>query len=353
MKKKSNSKIILDHADVMRSNGNVKNLIGHVRIRHGIKVITADRARYDSQTGIIELNGKVELFEPDQRMIANKITYFENTGNYEAVGNTDFTRPDSIRIRCNIAKYYEIDDMLDMNINVIIDNLSDGATITGNRGKWYNQRETAVITGKPVYTLPFSNNDDEDTLVINSREITLYNARNSALFSGDVTLQLGELIAVSDSLMHQPDSSLTILSGAPVIWRETDKLSGEIVYLYFEDKELNRIVVQGEGVILSEAHLDQDIYNRLSGDNLDISIINDSTRFVQANGDARGEYHIWDEKDVYQGENVSTANTIDILLQGNKARSIDLLGSTSGTFYPPKFVPVDNRKIEFERNKLK
>jgi len=347
------SKIILDNADIMRSVGDVRNLIGNVRIRHRDKVITADRARYNSKSGIIEMNRNVELYEPEQMMTANKVTYYEKTGNYEAIGNTDFTRLDSIRIRCNVAKFHDDEDMLDLVTNVIINNLSDGATITGNRGEWFNLNNSAVITGNPVYMLPYSNNDDEDTLIINSNQITFYQSSNLALFTGEVTLQLGELLAESDSLMHMPDSSITILSGSPIIWRDTDKLSGGKILLYFVEKELNRIEVIGDGSILSEAHPEKGIFNILTGETLNISIINDSTRFVQAAGDAVGDYHIWDENDVYQGENVSTANSIDILMEGNKASSISLLGHTSGTFYPPKFVPEADHSISSDKGSLK
>lgn len=333
-------KVILDHADTLRSRGAVRHLIGNVRVRYGGKTIFADEANYNSKTGLLDLLGSVALREPDQVLTAHRVSFYENTGDYESTGDVDFTRLDSIRIRCNMARFIETEGTLDLYDNVIINNLSDGAVITGSTGRWEENTAKAVVEGNSVYRLPDPDADPPDTLVIKSRRISFDQSENSALFTGNVDLVMGELLAVSDSLYHQPDTRQTVLSGAPVIWRGSDQLSGRKVFLYFKEKELESIKVRGDAIVLSEAHPGSSWRNRLSGRELIVTIINDSTRHVHVEGDAEGEYYVWDENDVYQGVNLSAADVIELLIESNKATEIKLMGKTTGAFHPPGMEPL-------------
>jgi len=366
--RKSSNRIVLDHADTLRSHGDVRHLIGNVRVHRGDKIMTADQALYDAVNGFIDLTGNVTLSEPGQSIKAQRINYFETTGNYEGQGEVDFTKADSIRIRCRKVRFIEETSTLNLYDNVIINNLSDGATITGELGRWLKNEEVAIIEGEPVYRLPQkskrktgrdvsidrktggdvyttdstggdASSTERDTLVIKSILITFHKIANTALFTGDVDLEIGDLLAVSDTLFHQPDSERTELSGAPMIWRGEDQMSGKHIDLYSEDNELKRIIVTGEAVILSEAHEDDERRNRLAGILLNINIINDNTQHVRVEGDAKGEYHIWDEKDEYKGVNLSAADAIEIIIENDQVQEIKLEGKTSGAFYPPGMEP--------------
>ncbi len=337
-------RIILENADTIRTEGPVRYLIGNVRIHHKQKTITSDRAMYDSETGLLNLSGNVELWESEQQLNAKRVSYYEQSGDYEAAGGVDYTKKDSIRIRCRWAQYFEREDVLHLYDDVIINILQDNSTIAGSGGEWINTEEIAVIEGNPVYRLPDKNENSSDTLVINSRQISYYRKENSALFTGDVELQRDRLLAVSDSLYHYPDSGYTQLTGAPMIWRDEDKMSGDKIDLFSENDELTEIEVTDNAVILSDAHELDDRVNRLAGRLLKISVINDSSRVVKVEGDAEGEYHIYDEDDVYQGVNLSAADVIKIHIENNEVVKIDLDGGTSGAFYPPDMAPPSGLK---------
>jgi len=332
-------RIILDHADTMRTRGDFRTLIGNVKIRRGDKTILADHALWDGKTGLINLSGKVKLIEPGQTLTARRISYYEDTGNYECDGNVDFNKEDSLRIRCVYARFSDYDQVLTLFDSVRIDNYSDGAIITGNRGKWFKETETAIVEIDPVYMLPGTKEDELDTLIIKSKIITFEKMTNSALFTGDVELEIAEMLAVSDTLFHEPDSERTELTGAPVIWRDQDQLSGKKVNLISKDSEIKRIIINGDAVILSEAHEFDDRRNRLAGAEMIIKVIDDSSRHVHVEGDAEGEYHVWDEKDIYKGVNLSAADVIELIIESNKVTEIILEGSTSGAFYPPGMAP--------------
>lgn len=332
-------RIILDHADTMRTRGDFRTLIGNVKIRRGVKVIFADHALWDGQTGLVNLSGNVKLIEPGQTMTARRISYYEDSGNYESDGNVDFLREDSIRIRCDYARFSDFDQILTLIDSVRIDNYADGAIITGQRGKWFKKTETAIIEHDPVYLLPGKNKNKLDTLIIKSKQITFKKTTNNALFTGDVELEIGEMLAVSDTLFHEPDSERTELTGAPIIWRNKDKLSGKKINLFSKDSELEHIIIKGEAVILSEAHELDERNNRLAGAEMIIKVVNDSSRHVHVEGDAEGEYHVWDERDVYNGVNLSAADVIELIIESNKVSEIKLEGRTSGAFYPPGMAP--------------
>ncbi|MBC8466027.1 hypothetical protein H8D57_03280, partial [bacterium] len=214
-----NEKIILDHADTLRTKGFVRHMLGNVQLHKENQTLNADRVLYDVNYGMVNLSGHVVITEPDQVLTSRRITYYEQSGDYESAGNVEFLKADSVKINCNFANFSSMDSLLRLFGDVRIENLRNGAIIKGDNGIWNDQEKKAFITGNPAYLLPDDDSTSTDTLVIKSLTIEYFHRDNSALFIGDVDLQKGDLLAISDSLFHQPDSGQTSLTGAPVIWQ--------------------------------------------------------------------------------------------------------------------------------------
>ncbi len=347
-------RIELEHADTLRSRGNVRELIGHVQIRRGLTFITSKRALYDAKAGRVVLTGNVLLDEPGRKVRAERMTYNELTGDFEASKDVDMLHADSLRIRCDKAHYVELIGTVDLFDDIIIDNLSDGARITGRHGLWNQIEDSGIIDQEPVYRLPDETGDPPDTLVITSRRLSFNRSSRVAVFTGDVDLMQAEIHAMADSLRHLPDSSLTILSGDPVIWRGDDELTGRRIELYYEGRTLSRIFVQDDAVALSKPEENDSLRNYLNGITLSMTTVNDSTRIIIVKGDAKGEYHVWDSDTVYQGVNLSAADVIELTLISDKVTSIVLSGRANGAFYPPDDVPegIGHREsLATERNR--
>lgn len=346
-------RIILHHADTLRSKNDVRMLIGNVNIQHGDTEISAEKGYYDLKEGVIDLIGNVKLKEPDRRISANRISFYESTGNFEAEGEVDFLRSDSIRIRCALVRYEKEVETIELFDDLVIDILSDGSTVLGKYGFWKREQDFAVIEGDVVYSLPDSTTHPPDTLVIKSQKLELDRLKNAALFSTDVDLTKSQLLAVADTLFYQPDSNLTILQGAPVIWRYDDQLSGNRIELHFSNRELNLIEVNGNSVALSKSTPESDMNNRLAGRDMTITLVNDSTRIVMVNGDAEGEYHVWNEDGTYQGVNLSAADSIKLIIVNNITTDIHLEGSVTGAFYPPEDAPpgLTNSRTQTDHRK--
>jgi len=334
-------RIVLEHADTLRSRGEVRELIGHVRVRRGITQIEADRAFHDTRSGQVKLTGAVKLREPSRRVFARQMDFNELSGNFEASQDVDMYHGDSLRIRCDRARYNEAGETVDLFGRVIIDNLSDKARITGGHGLWNQRNDSGVIDKSPVYRLPDTEGNPPDTLVIVSRNLHFNRAERTALFVGDVVMTRQDMRAEADSLLHLPDSSRTILLGDPIIWREDDELSGRRIELHFKDHDLSKVFVESDAAAVSGAQPGDPRNNYLVGKTLTLTTVDDSSRLIVAKGDAKGEYHAWDEADVYQGVNMSAADRIELLVVNNKATSIVLSGRSNGTFYPPGQAPED------------
>jgi len=332
-------RIELLHADTLRSREHTRQLIGHVKVRRGATLITADHALYDTRSGQVTLMGNVKLKEPDRDVKARRMVYNEFSGNFDASQDVDMYYGDSLRIRSRTASYDEAAGTVDLYGDVIIDNLSDNARITGKHGRWNQLDDNGVIDQQPVYRLPDEKGDPPDTLVIVSRYLFFDRAAGTALFTGAVEMTQGDMRAEADSLNHIPDSSLTILSGNPIIWREDDELTGRRIRLHYEDRILKKVIVEGEASVLSGTKPDDPRRNYLVGKKLTMTTIDDSTRIIFVEGDAQGEYHVWDESDVYQGVNLSAADTIELTVVSEKATSIVLEGRSNGAFYPPEQIP--------------
>lgn len=337
----TDERITLEYADTLRSRGNVRELIGNVKVNRGDRRITADRALYDTDAGVIRLTGKVKLTEPSRRVRADRMRYDENSGNFEAQGAVDVAVGDSLRIRCYTAYYTDKTSILELENNLIIDMFSDSSQITGGWGLFNLKDSSGVIEGSPVYRLLIKDDVKRDTLIIKSRKLEFSRRDNSALFTDDVELSRRDLLALADTLYHQPDSNRTQMRGAPLLWRGEDELSGKQIDILYKGQAVRNLTITGDAIALSPARAGDYRKNRLRGRKLVFDVIDDSSHAVHCEGDAVGRYFVWDEKDVYQGVNLAAADVIDIAITGKKTTLIDIVGKANGAFYPPGFEPPD------------
>jgi lipopolysaccharide export system protein LptA len=337
----SRQQIILEHADTLRSRNDSRYLIGNVQVRRGLTQINSDRARHDPKNGQITLTGNVVLIEPGRVMNADYVNFNEFNGSFEARENVDLIEADSVRIRCNVALYDDANQIIDLYGNVIIDNYSDGARITGKHCRWYEASNSGIIDQDPVYRLPDDKGTQPDTLVIKSKILQFNRVTNSALFTGNVDLVQNQLHALSDTLNHMPDSNMTVLMGNPVIHHDKDELSGKKVELFYEGQKLIRMYVDGDALVISIPEEDSTLFNYMIGKEMTMTVINDSTRLIQMEGNAQGVVHVWDGEGLYHGVNQSAADKIELTMISDKTESIILKGRSNGIFYPPKDIPDD------------
>jgi lipopolysaccharide export system protein LptA len=328
-------RIVLEHADTLRSIGGRRELIGSVRIRRGETVIRAVKAVHYLEQGLVTLSGAVDLIEPGRRIKADQMTYDERSGDFEALGNVETWQGDSVRTRCNLAHYNKADGRVDLYEQVVIDNIADGAQITGRHGWWLEEEETATVEGDPIYRLPDKEANPPDTLQIEGRRLAYERRTGTAQFIGKVRFYEGELRGEADTLAHTPDSSITVLTGNPKLWRDDDNLSGVKIEIFYNGRQAEKLVVSGDAVALSPAREGDERRNRMSGEKISIITETDTTRRVDVVGTAKGLYYVWDEKDVYQGVNLAAADEIELGIVRGKVTGIALAGKTNGAFYPP------------------
>lgn len=344
--------IILEYADTMKSNAGIREVIGHVRFKHGNKTILAEHGLYNPLTGRVTLTKSVKLIEPGRVTKTDRAILNERTGNFEALGNVDILAGDSLRIRCNRAYYFEQDSLIQLYENVVINSMRDGVQVTGSKGEWQQGSDVLLVRGSTVYMYPDASADPPDTLFIRSNQISFGRVDRSAMFTGAVRLLKSGLRSKSDTLFHQPDSNFSFLSGSPTIWQDEDELSGDFIELYYTGNKLQKIIVLKNAQVLSPSQPEDPRRHRLSGDSLSISTVNDSLKVIHVNGNAQGYYHLWNEDKSYQGVNLSAADIIEITVVKDETKDILLLGDVSGTFYPPDMAPDMDKIRIFKANKL-
>jgi len=342
-------RVILEYADTLRSRGEERELIGSVRVRRGETRIQANRALHSPEQGLLRLTGSVRLDEPTRRVRSQTMRYDEASGDFVASGAVDVHLGDSLRIRCATAHYREVTRLLELDGDVIIDIYSDSSRITGGWGRFNLGDSSGTIEGSPVYRLPELGTADPETLVIESQRLQFSRRDRSALFTGEVRLNRQDLLAVADTLYHEPDSNRTQLGGAPLVWRGEDELSGNAIALAYRGRQVSKMEVTGNAVALSLAREGDDRRNRLSGRSLVMEMIDDSTRFPQVAGNAVGRYFVWDENESYQGLNLATGDTISILVVAERSRRIEIVGRANGSFYPAGMEPMEALETPLKR----
>lgn len=337
-------KVTLHHADTLHTTTRGRELIGHVKVSRGLTVINSERALQSALTGEITLTGGVHLADPDHIVDADVVTYSERTGDFVATGSVELQIADSLLVNCDRAHYTDKSQTAELFDEVRIEVTRDHSVVTGGYGKFIATDSSGVIEDSVMYRLPDlvdSLHLNPDTLVVTSNQLSFSRRDHSALFTGEVHLSRGDVLAVADSLYHWPDSSKTRLEGSPIIWRGSDELSGRQIQMLYNGRTLRSIVVEGDAMALSRVSTSDDRRNRLEGSTLTVTTPNDSTREVVSEGKAVGWYFVLDASKVYQGVNVIAADRIQLLIVNDKTNAINSEGKTSGAFYPPGAEPPE------------
>jgi len=155
----------------------------------------------------------------------------------------------------------------------------------------------------------------------------------------------GEMSAVSDSLYYSEKDSIFKLYINPIMWMDSTQITGDSIYLYTKNKEIEKVDVFGNGFIVNLQ--DENIYNQIKGKFIQAFISNKKITRVEVDGNAESIYFIKDkEKETYSGANKSTSALITVSFNDGEVNRIKLTGAPEAVFTPMKKINLETFKLD-------
>ncbi len=316
-----------------RTGGAVSILERDVKIIQDSLTIWCDEAWHWKAKGKLELRGNVIMVDPDRRLEADRVIYYEADRQTIARGNVVVTR-DSVKLSSRLGEYNEQQQVTDIDRDMVIEDLRRDVVLTGDHGTWNNAAERGEVPRNPLLVQYDSTGAEEARI----RSLFMeYDAMGGFAFARDsVRIQWGDVLGHCDELTYYPEERTALMLGNPKVWRERDEAEGDSIWLYVTEGKLDSTVIFGRAVAYTPSDSSTDSpRSELHGRRIVMDFEEGRVARLQSDGQATGIYHLF-EKGIDQGSNKVTGDRVTLLMGDGTLTDVLVVGGTEGTFLPPR-----------------
>jgi lipopolysaccharide export system protein LptA len=341
-------------------------------ITNGKDKLKSQIGRYYSRSKTFFFKDSVVLTNPEYKMISDtlqyntedKIAYFygptyiyseENTifcknGWYNTNLNTSqFSQGASItgeenRIEADSMFYNRNTGIGQAFRNLKLTDTMEGVIIYGDYGRYHRFEKKTWISGNAV-AIQYKGEDslflradtllDETDTALDARNLYAY--PNTLIYRSDVQ-------GLADSLVYSfTDSTITLFKD-PIMWTDSNQITGDTIIVLRKNNQLHRIFVRRNSFTVErESPM---FYNQIVGRNTTSSFRDGQLFKVDVEGNGQSLYYAKEEDSTYSGVSWNVCSNMTIKIDSNKVREITFYQKPEGTFYPINQLPSDKKRLK-------
>ena len=325
-----------------------------VYLQHDVKIIQdsltiwCDEARHYRTQKRLEMFGKVVMINPQQRLDADRVTYYESTRRTLARGHVVVTR-DSLILRSSTAEYDVEHGIVRFQEPFSIRDLEHDVLMHGSKGIYDTRLEKGVIPLDPVLIHYDSTGAQDAEILADSMEFSRLDGAALAVDSVQITWE--EVKGRCQELWFWPDSSRALMINEPSIWRGRDEADGDSIWLYVTKNLLDSTVIAGDAVAWTPSDSSAGApRSTLRGRRIVMDFDEGKVVRMQSDREAIGIYHLFD-KGHDRGSNKVSGDRVVLLMRKGELRDVIVVGGTQGTFLPPRLAKKTLRKDDSDSKK--
>lgn len=294
-------------ADTLKYNtdSEVSFFFGPTEIVRSNEKIYCESGWHDTKTGISVFGKNTMLHSEAQKIWADSLYYDSNLGFGEAYRNFRWT---------------------DTTMNAIL---------TGNNAVYYTDKQRITVTDSALLTYLV----DDDSLFLTSDTLK---SRENSDSSGDypeffaypkVRIFKKNLQGVCDSLAFSFRDSTIRMFKEPVLWSEGNQLTGDTVTILLINEKLDRFELYDNGFITNMAH-ETGLYNQIKGRHILGYFKDKQLDRLLVTGNGESIYYGTDDGSAFIGVNKAVCSNMWIYMKEEQVSRITFLTKPDATFYP-------------------
>jgi lipopolysaccharide export system protein LptA len=335
--------IVLQRASTLQSfeeNGiRRQELVGNVWMTRDSLDVTCHKATYYPDSGLVLFHGNVEFRDPNRTLLADDVTYDENTGEIIATNGVKVIE-DTIQVTSRRARYDEGLKQGHLFDDVKIKEMTRNLLLKGQYGFIDHERKYGRVTGDPVLT------ERDSTLKeiaeVKGDTVEYFGDERRVQVSGNVVATREGLVAMGKRLDYFAKDRNAVLIGEPEALKEQDEMRGDTMRLFFEGEKLSRVEVIGHAVATSPADSGfTEPRNRMEGKRMTMWITDSKLTSALIEGTATATYFVR-EKGKPQGLNTTSGDRLRVYFDKSKISRIRVEGGTEGVYTPERLVAKKN-----------
>ncbi|MGB0177769.1 MAG: hypothetical protein ACPF9D_11430, partial [Owenweeksia sp.] len=153
-----------------------------------------------------------------------------------------------------------------------------------------------------------------------------------------------DMQGLCDSLTYATLDSMFRMYYDPVVWNDSNQITGDTIYLTLKNDKLDSLKVYSNAFILS--HVESDIHNQIKGRKMHGKFYDNKLRKVLVHGNGQSIYYPRNDDKEYIGMNKSISSSIIIKLKNSQVDEISYLKKPDSKLYPMDKLPGSERRLE-------
>ena len=321
-------------ADKITYDGATKkiDMVGNAKYKDGDKNATADKIIYDEASGKTDLIGNAYYKGPDQEVKSNTILYDAETGSIKTEGRSNINNDPQFLIADNIDFNNQTKTGI-ANGNVIWSDTSSNISIESETIDYKNENHIVAYGDRPLLNSIIEADSffmRSDTLVsltstdsISARTLLAY--ENVSIFKSD-------LQAVCDSLVYSEEDSVFWFYNDPIIWSDTSQFSADTIAMQMKDGKIDRIFLYNNSLIINST--DESYFNQIKGKVITAFFEENELRRMKVEGNAESVYYALDDDKAYMGVNKTICSDMLLYFGNNEVETIKFYAEPKSTMFP-------------------
>lgn len=343
---------------------------GDVVLTSPERTIYADSLRYNTDKEIAYFITKTTIIDnKDSSVIVTNDGYYDTKNEKAFLGKNAVIKKESTTITAENIDYNKKTSQAIAQGNAVVDDTSNRTTILSNY--IYSNEDSSYMKAYKDPLMITVSEDREDTMFLSADTLVSYkiaipdttifydSIKTDSIIDTEITFDSvkivkayykmkmvqGEMSAIADSLFYSEKDSIFKLYINPIMWMDSTQITGDSIYLYTKNKEIEKVDVFGNGFIVNLQ--DENIYNQIKGKFIQAFISNKKITRVEVDGNAESIYFIKDkEKETYSGANKSTSALITVSFNDGEVNRIKLTGAPEAEFTPMKKINLESYKLD-------
>ncbi len=304
----------------------------NVRLSNPRYRMESDTLQYFTQSRVAHFGGPTQIYSDSGYIYCENGRY--NTITDEAMFNRNaIVRQKNIEMRGDSLYYNQREDYGKSFGNIQLTDSLEKFTIFGDMGEYSGLTdERMYVTGSPL----FINFSEADTLFVlgdtirtirhratDQREMFVY--QNALLFRSD-------LQGKADSLHYSTLTSAFHLVGNPVLWNDTNQITGRVIVLTLKNNEPDSIFVYDNAFIVS---IESDtFYNQIKGRDLEGNFIDKKLSQIFIKGNGQTVYYVKEDDGTFVGISRADCSNLLINFSENKVKEIKFITKPEARLIP-------------------
>ena len=160
-----------------------------------------------------------------------------------------------------------------------------------------------------------------------------------------VKIYSDSLQAKCDSLFYALSDSTIRLFKNPIIWSNSNQITGDTVYMFVNNKKPEQLSVFNNAFAINRVDT-TNYYNQLKGNKLSAWFNDGSLTKMRTKGSAENIYFALDDKKKFIGINHTSAQSIEIDFEDNEVAKVKFVNQLVGKMSPLGQTPKDDMRIK-------